>query len=670
MAEAEEDRRKMGASIEKLEGEKKGLEAENAKTIEENRYLLNQLEDINNTVADSDAQIVSLNNTLQSTRKEIERLSVLAAQTAHLEAQLAQFERDQADLQLQLTSTEEEERTAVQRWKSAERTILMLQEQVDRIELEATEERARHGEVLARFERRRAVERELENAAGRLKGAAAATTLEKNGSGTVVSQFVKDILQDNANLQLGIVELRDMLSGSNEEVQNLREQMLLHQPVQSRQGGPMRGDSLGDELEKTPTTEAVPDLHVHHHYHAAPAAEAKKRAVSTRRPKRLRNITSPGLRTPSSGTQTPRTMPASPYMRATPSSAAATILSQTSVTIPPPSEPYHSRHWSMQSSQAASSVTASSFPNSPQSTFRNPSVFDGIDDAPDSSRPTTPGSTVFGSPIVGPRQHKWSSDVSMRSMPTSAEASASQSISSRLQEAEMDGKDEDLDLKAFPLLEHSTIIEDPAEDSPTRPSTKDSGLHEYVDDHFTSLQASRPRLHRANSHESILSTRNNHVPKLRSKGSQLLTSQGFTPRTSLGSSSASVGPVTSSTSAVVQPSKTARGYNSSNYNRLLLSNNTTPNTSTQSTTAAEKSTLGKRVGGWISGRWGAMPTVTTTTAKGSFKAKEVLAAVGEKAKEGKKTDNRQSTHIEPVKLDDSLLKESLAKGFEGRSFGV
>lgn len=665
MAEAEEERRKTGASIGKLEREKRELEAENARTIEENRYLLDQLENINNSVSNSDAQILSLNTTLESTRKELERLAVVASQTSQLEVQLVKFEREQEDLRDKLASKEEEERTAVQRWKGAERTIGTLQEQVDRIEREAMEERAKHAEVVARFERRRAVERELESAAGRLKGAAAATSLGKNGSSTVVSHFVKDILQDNANLQLGIVQLREMLMGSNEEVENLREQMMLHQPVQPRPDRPQRGESLNSELAKTPKAEAAPDLHVHHHYHAAPTVEAKKKASSIRRPKKLRNSTSPGLRTPSSGNTTPRTMPASPYMRASHPSAAATILSQTSVTIPPPSDPSHTLQWSMQSTQPPSSVAASSLPSSPQSAFRSLSLFDAIDDAPDSSRPTTPGSTTYGSPALGPRQFKRNSDISIQSLNVHAGASIPQSISGVLQDVESKANDKDVDPRAFPLLEHSTILEEPEEDSSTRPSTKDSALHDYVQDHFTSTQSLRPRLQRANSHESILSARDHDIPSLRSKRSQLLTNQGFTPRTALGTTAASAGPVISSTSAVIHTSKKARGYDSSKYNRLLLGNTST-STAPAETATAEKFTLGKRVGGWMFGKWGNMPTPST----GNLKAKDVLSAVGERAKEGKKNENRQSTHIEPVDLDNSLLRQSLGESFEGRSFGI
>ena len=642
----------MGASVEKLEREKILLETENAKTIEENRYLLDQLEEINNTVSDSDAQILSLNNTLLSTRKEIERLTVLAAQSAQLEAQLAKFEKDQDDLQTQLASSIEQERTALQRWRGAERTIGILQAQVDRIEQEAADERTRHSEVVARFERRRAVERELENAAGRLKGAAAATTFEKNGSNSVVSSFVQDILQDNANLQLGIVELREMLMGSNEEVENLREQMVLHQPVQRRPSGLDLRESLNTEAAKTPTNEAPPDLHVHHHYHAAPKVETKAKVTNIRKPKRRRNVTSPGVATPSSGAQTPRIMPASPYSQAATPSAAATILSQTAVTIPPPSIPAHSRQWSMQSSQPSSSTDVSSLPNSPRSAFRHSSIFDTIDDTLDSSRPTTPGSTNLGSPYFGPRRLKRSSDVSVQGLSPHTEA------------AEMDAIHEDADAKAFPLLKRGALPEESEAPGIASPS-KEPEPHDYIDDHFTSMQPIRNRLHRSNSHESILSTRNINILKVHSKSSHMLLRQGFTSRSSFGASPVSVDPVTTSASAVVAPSRTARGYDSSNYNRLLLGNASTSTTPAEAATS-EKSTLGKRVGGWMFGKWGSMPTAST----GNLKAKDVLSAVDERAKEGKRGGSRPSNNVEPASLNDSLLKESLSDKLEGRSFAI
>lgn len=646
--DAEEERRKMGASIERLEADKKELEAANARTIEENRYLLDQLEEINNTVSNSDAEILSLNTTLQSTRKELERLTVLAAQASHLEAQMSSMEKEQADLQDQLVSRDEEERTAVQRWKGAERTVRTLQEQVDRIEREAKEERARHAEVVARFERRRAVERELESAAGRLKGAAAATSLEKNGSNSVVSHFVKDILQDNANLQLGIVELREMLMGSNEEVENLREQMMMHQPVQSHSERSGLGEDLSSEIARTPAGEAAADFHVHHHYHAAPTRETVREKPGLRRPKKRRNLASPGLRTPSSGTQTPRT----PIMRPTPASSAATILSQTSVSIPPPSQTSYAQQWSIQSPLAALSTAPSSFPSSPA----YGSLFDGLDDGLDSSRPTTPGSTTLGSPALKPWHSKRGSDASMRSLSSYAPTNAHQSMSGVLQSADVNPKD-DLDITTFSLLEHSTILEEPEDDIATRPSTNDSNPESNTDA-YTPMQAMRPLLHRASSHESMLSAQGLDIPKLRTQRSQMLGNRGFTPRTSF-TPTALVGPVASSTAAVGRPVNRQRGYDSSNYNRLLLG--TSPTLATE-TTVPEKATLGKRMGGWMSGKWGLTPTIS----KSDSKAKDALSAVdGRVAKEdpvkAKKAANRLSTHVEPVSVDENLLQESLGE---------
>ena len=660
MAEAEEERRKMGASIEKLEKDKKEVEAANARTIEENRCLLDQLEEMNGTVSNADAQILSLSTTLESTRKELGRLTVLAAQTSQLEEQLAAMEREQDELHNQLTSTEDLERTAMQRWKGAERIIGTLKEQMDRIEREAMEERARHAEVVARFERRRAVERELESAAGRLKGAAAATTLEKNGSNSVVSHFVKDILQDNANLQLGIVELREMLMGSNEEAENLREQMLLHQPIAARSGVDSVQEDLNSELTGTPPVEAKPDFHVHHHYHAAPVAKVTRERSIAGRAKKRRNITSPGARTPPSGLNTPRRMPSSHNMRLTAASSTATILSQTSVSIPPPAQPSHSHRWSQGSLQAPSSTAASSLPSSPSSASQDLSLFDRMHDTMDSSRPTTPGSTTLGSPYLYPRRPKRDSDLSTKSSSAYISSNGTQSISGVLEAADLDFKDDYMDNPTFPLLEHSTILEESEDDATTQPSTKVTD-GEVDTDAYEPMRPMRPRLHRASSHESMLSSRGVDIPKLRTKGSQYLGGHGFTPRTSLGVSTASAGPVTSSTEAVAHPSRT-RGYNSSDYNRLLLG--TSP-TIPVATTSGGKSTLSKRVGGWMFGKWGIVPATSTS----NLRARDALSAVDQRA-DGKqagslrsmKAEHRLSTHVEAVVVNNTLLQESLGEG--------
>lgn len=701
MAEAEEDRRKMGATVDNLEEEKKKLEASNAKTIEENRYLLDQLEELNNSITDADSEIISLNTTLQSTMKELDRLTALAAQASHLEKQLASLESEQHTLQQELVSKEDSEKSAIQRWKDAERTINALQEQVEQIDREAREEQARHAEVVSRFERRRLVERELENAAWRLKGAAAAKGLSKEDSNhSVVSSFVKEILQDNANLQLGIVELRDMLMGSNEEVENLREQMVLHQPVLSNLDQDFRvevlkSSSLDNELARTPTAEVLPDFHVHHHYHAAPKEEAKKTPVP-RRPKKRRNITSPGLHTPGSGSQTPRTRTSNP-MRLAVSSSAATILAQTSVTIPSALNPSHAHQWSM--SQAPSSTALSSVPGSP--------VFDALSDVPDSSRPTTPGSTHYGSPQFLPRHSKRGSDVSDYNL--SFGQQIPHSISSILRSDPQD----DLEEPHFPMLDHNTIPEEPEDNnsSASRSSTKDTTTTEAYDP----TQLIRPTLHRASSHESLLSARGLDIPKMRSKPSstQLLSGGRRTTPTTLGTSITSGVALTSATAATAHRSKAPRGFDSkASYSNLLSAAASSATSTSPPGGVPHKSSLGTRVGslgGWIAGRWGVAPasgsaaagegmtsptssvfsrtsaessskeghrggrTPTQTTPKTATSdhfdktepfddsATAAAAAAAFAAAARKRADNSLSTHIEPVHLNGSLLRESLSE---------
>ncbi|KAM0802005.1 hypothetical protein BDR22DRAFT_846122 [Usnea florida] len=653
VVDAAEERRKMAGNIEKLERDKKETEASNVLIIEENRYLLDQLEKMNTTASDSDAHIVSLNATLQSTRKELERLTVLAAQTSHLESQLASLELEAADLHHQMVAREEREQTAVQRWKGAERTISTLQEQLDQIDKEAHEERLRHIEVVKRFERRRTVERELENAAGRLKGAAAATTI-MDGRDSVVSHFVKDILQDNANLQLGIVELREMLMGSNEEVENLREQMMVHQPVQPHREQNGFREDLNSELAGTATNDALsPDFHVHHHYHAAPKVKtAREKPLGLAKTKKRRNITSPGLRTPYSGAQTPRIpqVPSIPSMQFRTDSSAATILSQTSVTIPP----IQSHRWSSQSSQAPSSLA-----NSPQSAFRNSSVFDVMDDNIYSSRPTTADSTALGSPRIYPRSSKRNSDVSSKSLSAQISPQVPQNISGALQADDRHSMDRSTATIKSPLLDHRTIPEQPEDDISI--SFLDNHFDNHIDAQrtFSPMEQMRPRLHRASSHESILSSGGIDTPKLRGKRSQRLT-----PRSSFGPSVASIGPITSSTAAVAQTSKRNRGYDSSNYNRLLLGHTARSPPAPEPPAPAEKSTLGKRVGGWVFGKWGVAPAKSS----GDLRAVDALsAAIEERATErkggttdkGRKAENRLSTHVEALSVDEMLLQESL-----------
>lgn len=624
MLEAEDERNKMAASIGKLETEKKELEAANAKTIQENRYLLDQLEETNNSVADSDAHIKSLTATLQSTRNELERLAVLAARTTQLESQLSTLESEQLLLQENIVVKEESQRTAIQRWKTAERTIAQLQEQVDRIEREAKDERERHAEVVGRLERRRAVERELETAAGRLKGAAAAKNLGSEGGGnSVVSQFVKDILQDNANLQMGIVELRDMLMGSNAEVENLREQMMQHQPITPAQEAKGFRLSLKDELTElpieTPNPALHPELHVHHHYHAPTRAEvsSRERFTTPRRPKKRRNVLT-GVFTPPSGAQTPCTP--GPHNRgSTTPSSAATILSHTAVTIPPLNQP---ASWSMQSPLTRSSVAVSTVPSSPQSAYRASSVFDDFDSTLDISRPTSPESMSSECPFYPPKHRKRKSDVSQRSLsaplasksrPSSPNIPSSHQDCGKRRESFNEGGLPNLDTTYF---DHATIVEEPEEESATLSAASPASL-DTTDSIDGPLQPFNTRLRRSASHESILSIAPPDIPTIRNQHTRLLnSSKGLKSQTSLSITSPRIEPVISSMSATTNPSIPFRGHDSKSYNRSILSG-----VSGHSQDGLEKQTLGKRVGGWVWGKWGVTPMAST----GDLRAKAALS---------------------------------------------
>lgn len=368
MAESEEERRRMAASIGQLENDNRILEAENARAAHENDELLHQLEGMNTQIADSDAHINSLTATLYSAQSENRKLMTLASRTAELEAQLTAMEIGQSRLQEELVTAQEDQRSAIHRWKHAETRLAYLNDQVLRIEREARDEREKHAEIIRRMEQRRAVESGLENAAGRLKGAAAASTLGRDKCGTnIVSHFVHDILQDNTNLQAALAELRELLQASNEEVQNLRELVLRHQPISGEHA--LQPASLMDEIEQIRPKAGSQEVHVHHHYHAKIAAKEKR--PNTRRPPKRRGLALSSENS-SRGCQTPNL------------SRGPTLLS-----MPYPSNKVH--RWSTQSS-ATQLSGISSLPSSPYSDRRNSSIFDSIESGFESSRPTSPES--------------------------------------------------------------------------------------------------------------------------------------------------------------------------------------------------------------------------------------------------------------------------------------
>jgi hypothetical protein len=275
------------------------------------------------------------------------------------------------------------------------------------MEKESREERERHVEVIGRMERQRAMEKELNTAAGRLKGAAAAKSMtDSRNSSNVVSHFVRDLLQDNANLQVGMAELREMLLSSNDEIQMLREQLMYHQPAASEETSPPT--TLQAELaQKEPPTPPQPprvsqELHVHHHYHVTHKPE-------TRKPRKRRQGLAPGVFTPPQFSA-----PASPIMssaRFQRGTLAGPLLS------PGPNQPSPSTaRWSLQSGDQ-SEFAPSSAPSSPRSTNRD-SVFDRVPGLPSPASPTT--SVDPTSPSWRSAHKKKVSEFSLRSISETA----------------------------------------------------------------------------------------------------------------------------------------------------------------------------------------------------------------------------------------------------------
>jgi len=515
IADSENDRKSLTTTIEQLEREKRDLEIQNAEKVEENRQLLDQLEFLNSVITESDSQVQSLTATLRETQQELQRLSILAARTESLEQEIAAFERDQAILEDTLAAVREDEKSAVQRWREAERTIAVLHKQVERIEREAREERERHVEVAGRLERRRAVEKELQTAAGRSKGAAAARTVgqDKNGS-NVVSHFVKDILQDNAHLQMGIVELRELLMNSNEEVERLRDQLLLHQPLDQPPGSIAKPTLLRELSVDSPISK---ELHVHHHYHAPPQAaenSGKSKTVLHRRPRKKRTLISAGHFVPP-GNQTPPNSTPKPAVQ----TYAAAILSQTSVTVPPQQRPSH--RWSVQSNQTGISVV-SSVPSTPYAdSHRTSSIFDRVfsDSGMDSSRPTTPDSNDPTSPLWGPVTNP---PVTISECSTSATPGAETNdspITAR-------GRRGISDTYEYPVhdglsLDYSTIREEDEFSEQQSSVTMDSSTFSH--DTFMPSRAIR----RCASHESLLSISGMDIHTMPFRPPRLLSSDAF-----------------------------------------------------------------------------------------------------------------------------------------------
>ncbi|KAJ5979928.1 hypothetical protein N7481_007226 [Penicillium waksmanii] len=604
MAEAEEDRQRLVDNVDALEREKRLVQAENARIVEENRSLLEQLEGLNQSVAESDDRVESLTLTLESTQAELRRLTVAASRAAELEAQLVLVETEQSRLQECLSSAHEDEKSAMQRWRNAESALRDLNDQVERIEAEAREERERHEELVQRMERKRHVERELDNAAGRLKGAAAASEIGRNPGTPVVSRFVKDILQDNANLQVGIMELREMLESSNQEVQNLRDQVLFHQPlagIGEEQSDGARTPTLCEELESK-ERRVSQEFHIHHHYHT-PSTKKDKGSANRRVKKKRPSLGSPVPLHSAMGTNSPRR---SIHRSQSSGSSLNTILSHTSVSIPPPSS---SRRWSYQS------PPADSLASSPQSAFRTSSIFDRVDRGMDFSEPTSPESTVFSSPLMQARALK-GIDMPFRPLPGLGSPEIPENSSGIF-------NDEHYDRTGFLDLAEPVIPEE------SEPSSSGIWSQHVPGDQPTDnpfgIQIPLPTLRKSSSHDSLLSVAGMDIHTPITRHSRMggwhpgmrIPQRIVSPSVEL----VSTPPVLSAPIITVDRARAPEMSSRSLLASMAASNSVTTETasvvsaesaSTSSTTPVPRktTTLGRRMGGWVLGKWGTAPVPT------------------------------------------------------------
>ncbi|TWU70947.1 hypothetical protein ED733_002483 [Metarhizium rileyi] len=479
VADAERERVELNARIDRLEMDKRELEAENESKINQNRDLLEQLEALNNTLTDSDAKIKSLESSLLSSHQAVRFLEASADRAADAERHIAILEDEQVKLLNDIRNTKEDARSHAQRFNQAQRGILDMQDQLDRLEEEARQERQRHAEAMERMERQREIEKQLDTAAGRLKGAAATKSLQQHkDGGKIVGHFVRDLLQDNANLQLGMAELREMLISSNDEIQSLREQLMHHQPVPL--DSPSRASTLRAELEPLLEAPAVSqELHIHHHYHVPQKHESRKS-------KKKRQGLLPGIFTPPSASAPSSPRNSDHWERLTPSPTAPALLCRVSEDITTPTISKTTKAWGGNSQPA--SEFSSSLPSSPQ---RQPNrVFDPV--FSDSDQPTSP-TTSFDpmSPTwqaAHSKRPSVSSTVSFHSLasslidsvpdtPVCGPASCPHHPKGTIEEEDEEGKDQDEDEPSLPPLtiptqtpalkvetatpaEHSSLVED------------------------------------------------------------------------------------------------------------------------------------------------------------------------------------------------------------------
>ncbi|TVY90797.1 hypothetical protein LAWI1_G006553, partial [Lachnellula willkommii] len=315
-----------------------------------------------------------------------------------------------------------------------------------------------------------------------------------------------------------------------------------------------------------------------------------------------------------------------------------------------------------------SDFAPSSVPSSPQSMYRNSTLFDRGFDV-DSSRPTSPGSSIDPmSPQFQPIRHrKRGSEVSSRSFIPPSNFQPDNVIKEEDDDVEEIGK---LETPGMPSLDDGITPSDISRDS--------DYMREDSDIWSPSFQ---PSLRRSNSHESVLSISGIDIHTLKSRPSQFTITRGnamLRPRSRLG---APASMATVNTMVTARPTLSRQGHDSSAYLRSSIRQNNSDARSINSSNSGESPSTGLsgKLGGWVFGRWGMSPAKSSENLRAPNRNQQRVVSTPVdplKATLGRppginqkgpipgfvKRLERMSSSVKPATVDHEALREVLMEG--------
>jgi hypothetical protein len=444
-----------------------------------------------------------------------------------------------------------------------------------------------------------------------------------------------------------------MLGHSNEEVEKLRDQLRVHQPVSSSPPEEVSTPTLLKELEAESDQMMGQELHIHHHYHGPKISKNIPKAQASRRPKKKRFSLTPT-----------HFDPPPPQLDR---SSTATILNQTAASVP------NSHRWSQ-----ATTLTVGSMPGSPVSDSHRGSMYDRVfsDVAYDSSRPTSPPDSIdMQSPMMVPmkihdyhrdpdatprhnrrRSHglKPPSMMSIRSTSTpifmTTKSSPATAIVSAVSPANSLANDI-FTLSPLIHLEPQAAIPEEVEESTLASPNAASLLSPpsevfSADDLVSPLTQMRPPLRRHASHESLISVSGMDIHTLQSRPSQLLYSSSA--RFTTPGNAGSVGPELTPWTATAHGQLSHKAADTSRsllYSSIANQKHVTPRKS-------EGNGIGKKVGGWVFGKWGATPAPESPRPTSS-NSQQTHSSLGDTPKKKDKAAERLQVKLRPSGVNQS-----------------